>query len=124
MVYNRNLFERSVSSEPSGCEYSTGESESSDIQYSFPAVNVESVVVDTMVNDDSLSDSDTESILEHTDLQQKEDSLEPSESDSDFEVESDTKLLVEESNPENDREDVGLSASRTYKYDNIFVSTY
>ena len=122
IIYNRNLFGRSVSSEQSGCEYSTGESESSDIQYSFPvtsSVNVESGVMDNKSNHDSLalsSDSDTESILEHTDLQQKEDSLESSESDSEFEVKSDTTLLLKESNSESYGEDIRPSASHAYKY--------
>lgn len=121
-----------MSSEQSGCEYSTGESESSDIQYSFPvppSANVESGIVDNKSNHDSLilsSDSDTESILEHTDLQQKEDSLEPSESDSEFEVESDTKLLLKESNSETYGGDIRPSASRAYKYvhaisDNLLI---
>ena len=99
-----------MSTEQSGCEYSTGESESSDIQYSFPvppSANVESgVMADAMSNHDSLSDSDTESILEHTDLQQKEDSLEPSESDSEPETEGDTEALLKESNSEYYDEDI------------------
>ena len=118
--YNRNLFGRSVSTEQSGCEYSTGESESSDIQYSFsvpPSANVESgAMPDTMSSHVSLSDSDTESILEHTDLQQKEDSLEPSESDSEPETEGNTVALLKESNSEYYDEDVRPSVSRTYKY--------
>ncbi len=105
----------------SGCEYSTGESESSDVLYSFPippSANVESGVVnDTMSNHDSLSDSDTESILEHTDLQQKEDSLEISESDSEPEIlDGDTDPLLKENDSENYNEDITPSASRAYKY--------
>ena len=118
-----------MSTKQSGCEYSTGETESSDILYSFPvppSANEESGVIhDTMSNHDSLSDSDTESVLEHTDLQQKEDSLEPSESDSEPEIEGDTEALLKESNSENYNEDVRPSVSRTYKYEqSIKQNTY
>ena len=61
------------------------------------------------------SDSDMESIFEHTELEQKEDSFEPSETDSEFEVESDTKLLLEESNSQN-HDDNRPSTSSAYRY--------
>ena len=131
----RNLFERRASSERSGCGYSsTGESESasSDIQYSFPAllsVNVESGVVADISTNESLtlsSDSDANSILEHTDLQQKEDSLEPSISDSEFEVFDESRQLLEEVNHNSQNCEEGgnrPSASHAYKYDMLIKTS-